>query len=554
MSKSFNDYIQETFRKELGVNSKLSAISSIILLILYCFALTQTSDPVRMNIEFLYLLIFSLICRIIHSQFNYFFKNNWHQIFSILLFITSVFWFLFFTDILRLNVENYNVLLLTYVVVAGLSAGSASSFLISKRDFYIFQTGLFSILLFGFNQSHNKLGYRLPSTLIIILQFIYLSKQRKLRENEWLKQVLQNFELQSIIDTIPGGISVIKNGIYVKSNEYLNKIIFKEQSNKSLVGFKIGDLSQNEDDFISKIIKFSKSNEKSIKFESEILLFNQKRIHLVVAQNIERADGQETIISTIDIHDLKIAEEENKINIIKLEHSAKMASLGEMSSGLAHEINNPLAIISGRTQLIRKHLNSGQFDKLYFENGLEIIERTIGRIAKIVKGLKTFARDAEKDPFVNFKVKDIIEETISFCEARFKNYGVDFKFDILVSEADNLTLDCRPTQISQVLLNALNNSYDAIFELEDKWITLSVEKKETILIFKITDSGAGIPKDIQNKLMQPFFTTKDVGKGTGLGLSLSRGIIESHQGRFYFNFSHPTNTQLIIELPISQKK
>jgi C4-dicarboxylate-specific signal transduction histidine kinase len=110
-------------------------------------------------------------------------------------------------------------------------------------------------------------------------------------------------------------------------------------------------------------------------------------------------------------------------------------------------------------------------------------------------------------------------------------------------------IECRLTQLSQVLLNALNNSFDAISNLDDKWIDLSILKENQKYIFRITDSGHGIPVHVQNKVMQPFFTTKDVGKGTGLGLSLSKSIVDAHHGRIYFNFDHPTNTQLVIEIP-----
>ncbi len=109
----------------------------------------------------------------------------------------------------------------------------------------------------------------------------------------------------------------------------------------------------------------------------------------------------------------------------------------------------------------------------------------------------------------------------------------------------------RPTQISQVLLNLLNNSFDAIEERAEKWIRVRFEinSNKKILIIKVTDSGDGIPNEIVHKMMNPFFTTKDIGKGTGLGLSISKGIIEEHGGHLIYN-AQSKNTEFVVELPI----
>jgi signal transduction histidine kinase len=104
-----------------------------------------------------------------------------------------------------------------------------------------------------------------------------------------------------------------------------------------------------------------------------------------------------------------------------------------------------------------------------------------------------------------------------------------------------------------VILNLLNNSVDAISELKEKWIEIVVAETASCIEVKITDSGRGIPKEIQNKIFNPFFTTKVVGKGTGLGLSISKGIIEAHGGHFQINNECP-NTQFVIQLPKCQNQ
>jgi signal transduction histidine kinase len=110
----------------------------------------------------------------------------------------------------------------------------------------------------------------------------------------------------------------------------------------------------------------------------------------------------------------------------------------------------------------------------------------------------------------------------------------------------------RPSQVSQVVLNLINNSADAIEGSPNPWIIVDVVATGTSLFLSIMDSGKGIPEEIAKKIMNPFFTTKEVGKGTGLGLSIGKGIIEGHGGKLYLDRNSP-HTKFIIELPLDEK-
>ena len=111
-------------------------------------------------------------------------------------------------------------------------------------------------------------------------------------------------------------------------------------------------------------------------------------------------------------------------------------------------------------------------------------------------------------------------------------------------------MNCRSTQIEQVLLNLLSNSYDAIVNTPGPWILIVVKSNGQTAEISVTDSGKGIAPEIVSKIMQPFYTTKEVGKGTGLGLSISLGIIKSHHGEFYYD-QNSKNTRFVIQLPKS---
>lgn len=116
----------------------------------------------------------------------------------------------------------------------------------------------------------------------------------------------------------------------------------------------------------------------------------------------------------------------------------------------------------------------------------------------------------------------------------------------------SLEIECHSIKISQVLLNLLNNAYDAIQNQKEKWIKVEIIERQHEIDLIVTDSGNGIPVSVQKRMMQPFFTTKDIGKGTGLGLSISQGIVTSHHGKINID-NASMNTRFVITLPKRQR-
>jgi signal transduction histidine kinase len=245
--------------------------------------------------------------------------------------------------------------------------------------------------------------------------------------------------------------------------------------------------------------------------------------------------------------------------------SARMASLGEMASGIAHEINNPLAVIQASAEIIvSEQQEGGETLSPIAVKQAERILKVSARIAKIVKGLRTIARDGTREEFEPASIAMIIEETIDLCQSRFKNQGVELR--IADTPAD-WSINCRSVQVSQVILNLLNNAFDAICEgqIQNGLVSVGVIKEiDGGFQIRVSDNGPGVPPGLEAKIMQPFFTTKGIGKGTGLGLSISRSIMAEHGGvltldldrenkgtTFVLQFPSP-QTQ-IQNLPLSQK-
>lgn len=212
---------------------------------------------------------------------------------------------------------------------------------------------------------------------------------------------------------------------------------------------------------------------------------------------------------------------------LKSLQTAKLASLGEMSASIAHEINNPLAIIASSVKRI------GQFkdDPEKFNTLMDSINRATERISKIVKGLGKFSRAGGTSPHHVVSISKLFNESQSILEAMTQRYFIKLEWDIR-SDAKIL---CDEIEIEQVLVNLISNSIAAISNLEEKWVRVVAFDEGDEIVIQVIDSGPGISTDIEIKMFEPFFTTKEVGKGTGLGLSISRGILEQHNAYIFLN-------------------
>ncbi|MPY24579.1 ATP-binding protein [Shewanella sp. YLB-07] len=234
----------------------------------------------------------------------------------------------------------------------------------------------------------------------------------------------------------------------------------------------------------------------------------------------------------------------------QLEQSAKLSSIGEMSAGIAHEINQPLGVMRLYTDCML--LVQGHPSKI--NDMLEKNLMQIERISKIINHLRLFSRDEQGEEREIIAVDWLIDQSLILISPELKLLSITLAVNI---QNKGQFILCNQVQLLQVLTNLLNNAKDAIIELESlalpqgigKLISINVQCRAERVLIEVSDTGVGVPSSLIRKIFQPFYTTKPVGSGTGLGLSICYGIIEQHAGTIECRSQQGCGTTFLIDLP-----
>ena len=256
-----------------------------------------------------------------------------------------------------------------------------------------------------------------------------------------------------------------------------------------------------------------------------------------------------SVIAThLNVRRLEAADKEVSTLNAQLMQNDKLAALGKMAAGIAHEINNPLAVIGEKAGWMRDLLDEEAFresDSLQeYRTSLNKIEEHVERARKITHSMLGFARRMEPRSD-NVDIRDVLRQTIDLMQsqARINNITITTRFndDLPVIASDQ-------SQLQQVFLNLLTNALDAIGA--DGSIHVTAERMGAFIDVQVSDNGVGIPEHQQRRIFDPFFTTKETGKGTGLGLSVSHSIVEKMGGSLSFTSAPGEGTTFTVRLPI----
>lgn len=237
-------------------------------------------------------------------------------------------------------------------------------------------------------------------------------------------------------------------------------------------------------------------------------------------------------------------EEEKKTLQIQLAHAERLAFVGELSAGIAHELNEPLGKILGFAQLIKK---TGEL-KAQQSDDIERIIKASLYTREIIKKLMIFSRQMPQQiTFVNLNT--VVSNILYFIDVRFQSRGIQI-LERLDPKLPSIHAD--PVQISQVLVNLITNAIHALSN--GGKVIVTTKRKGNRVSLTVQDTGTGMAADVRKKIFEPFFTTKPVGQGTGLGLSVVQGIVESHNGSILVKSVQLKGSKFEILLPIKQPK
>jgi DNA-binding response OmpR family regulator len=253
------------------------------------------------------------------------------------------------------------------------------------------------------------------------------------------------------------------------------------------------------------------------------------------------------ILARIEMQ-LKVRRMERLINSqnLSLLSSAKLVTLGQMASGIVHEIRNPMTIIHGMNEILMLRLNDTVIDRETVRKCVTKIAGSVNRMKRIMKSIQSYSHKSEgHEPFVGVKLADLLDDTLVFCTDRLGMAGIDLKMGSCPAD---LTVECRSIEISEVLLNLISNAIDAMEDTTQKWLEISIRESGDRVYISVANSGPQIPEDVRAKLFTQTFTSKDRSRGTGIGLGICAGIIKKHAGAIYLD-RESSLTTFVIELP-----
>lgn len=457
-------------------------------------------------------------------------------------------WGLHFVDIyLHYGPTSANVSY-TMMIMVGYIAVAANTLTASRESYLTFVLPL-ALSVIGCHLLLSRSPDFTGISIMLLFLFISLTHYRVLHRqlieliSSQITSHLEKERLKSIINTVPGFAGIFrKDGVCTIVNESALNLY------PDIVGKKIGQIDPTSK-WESFILDFLASP-RSFDVAQHSTSITGTEIHVLI--NIQKMeDGNAIVISVINT-ELVHARNKLRLQEAQSQYTAKLVSLGEMAAGIAHEVNNPLTIILGSANIVKKIADQDPVDRELLKTMADKIVTTSGRITRTIKSMRSLSRIADNDPMTNVSLKEVLDMVLDVSSPHLRNHGVELR---LAADFHNVEVLGREIQISQVFMNLLNNAVDATKDQNEKWIEIkTVEEKDSVTLL-ISDSGPGIPKELHKKIMEPFFTTKDVNQGTGLGLSISRKIMQDHGGDLRLLPESPKTTfQLKFRKPSSSQE
>jgi PAS domain S-box-containing protein len=385
-------------------------------------------------------------------------------------------------------------------------------------------------------------------------QYLCFSKDITLQKAAADALMKSEEKYRTLLNASPEGIIIVDTKGIITDVSEIGLELYGSESKKELVGkHLLRFLPQGLKSKFREL--YTKTLEDGLVQSAELKLTNKNNVPYIaeISTTLIQGNCGEMIAFMIVIHDVTHRKKLERQMI----HNDRMSTLGEMATGIAHEINQPLNTLSILfDNMLLAASKEDSLPKSYLEKKTAKIYENIFRIKNIIDHVRVFSRSQEDTIFSSFDVRESINNAVSMISEQFRHKLIELKIDIKnkLSPAFGNTY-----QFEQVILNLLINSKDALEEYEErigmpieKAIEINVCQSANYLTIEVKDNGSGIKPEDLERIMLPFYTTKEAGKGTGLGLSITFGIIKEMKGEIIFQIELNKGTKVVIKLPVAE--
>lgn len=401
----------------------------------------------------------------------------------------------------------------------------------------------------GINAIENgRLDVRIPTGISEIREFEQLIAAFNKMSLELKSSVVSKEYIENIIESINDVLFITnKNGIIRKANK--SAAVILEFDTSEIIGESVFKyMTSNSKEKMSRL----KSNAFTT-FQEEIEIVSKSgKVYNYLASCSEivqqRKDSSKDFVFNLrNITERVKFDNEKEEHNKTLLHSAKMIALGELSSSIAHEINNPLAIIKANLELIGQNENMSNPNCEQNLKSLAVISKTTDRIVKIVAQLRKFAR-IDMTENEKLDVHATIEEIVGMLKNIYKKINISFAVN---SNAEKFFVTGANGKLHQIFMNLFSNAKDAVVGKEEGLISVSTKNIDHKLVIDVTDNGLGISKEHLPRIFDSFYTTKPAGQGTGLGLSIVNSIVREFGGDIKVSTKENEGTTFSITFPLA---
>lgn len=372
------------------------------------------------------------------------------------------------------------------------------------------------------------------NTVGVIEVLLDITEKKRAEDAEKMQRgfyLAEKSKLATVIESLSDGLFVTdKDGTIISFNNAATKIT--GYSSTEVAGFPYNKFFSMLSDSMP-VLEINKNTEMNIKTKD-----NRQLILSITSALVKNSEGED-IGKVFTFRD--ITEEKQRQEVYH--RTEKLVALGQLSAGIAHELNTPLGSILGYARLLMKNKNLDAVQK----ERLEIIAEQAKRSSAIIKGLLNFARQSNPS-LRNMKkasINDILTDVLKLIHTEIEKHNIHVIIDF--SEIPEIMVDVR--QMEQAMLNIILNAIQAIKNNGE--IRVKTFTENNSIKIKVSDNGPGIPEDIKPRIFDPFFTTKPVGEGTGLGLSISAGIISEHGGSIDVESTEGNGATFTVTLPVN---